>query len=495
MANFAGTGWAALMQMVCIPLYIKFMGIEAYGLIGFYLVLQAMLQVLDLGLSPTINREMARYSVQPQKADEARDLVRTLEVGYWLIGLIIGAALLALSPWIATHWIKAGTISVSSIRQTVVIMSVLTAFQWPVSFYQGGLLGLNRQVLFNGLAIFFSTLSSGGAVLVLWLVSRTPQVFFMWLVVVNVVKVVLLAILLWKSLPEASRPSRFDFERVRSIWHFAAGMSGITMFSLVLGQADKVILSKLFSLKVFGYYTVAGVFGAGLVMIVSSVFNTIYPRFSALVARGDEQALIRLYHQATQLMLLLIIPPAAVLALFPVEVLQLWTGNAEIARSAGPIASVLVLGAALNGLMFLPYTLQLAYGWTSIGLKITIFLTFIVLPAIWFMATRYGPMGAAFVWLGLQALNMLIGVPLTHQRLLRHEMMRWFFQDVGPSLVVVFLVAGLGRALITGQMSPWATSIALFVVLLAALVAAASVAPAIRGRLLTKLSSLWLDYA
>jgi len=45
MANFAGTGWAALMQIVCIPLYIKFMGIEAYGLIGFYLVLQAMLQV------------------------------------------------------------------------------------------------------------------------------------------------------------------------------------------------------------------------------------------------------------------------------------------------------------------------------------------------------------------------------------------------------------------------------------------------------------------
>ena len=66
-ASFAGTGWAALVQLICIPAYIKFMGMESYGLFGFYLVLQAMLQILDLGLSPTMTREIARYSVQPEK--------------------------------------------------------------------------------------------------------------------------------------------------------------------------------------------------------------------------------------------------------------------------------------------------------------------------------------------------------------------------------------------------------------------------------------------
>src|ERR1700733_16084280 len=92
-ASFAGTGWSGVVQLACIPAYIKLMGIESYGLIGFYLVLQAALQVLDLGLSPTMNREMARYSVLPDKADEARDLVRTLEVGYWSIGIIIAIGL------------------------------------------------------------------------------------------------------------------------------------------------------------------------------------------------------------------------------------------------------------------------------------------------------------------------------------------------------------------------------------------------------------------
>lgn len=494
-ANFAGVGWSFLIKIACIPLYLRFLGIEAYGLIGFYVMLQAILQILDFGLSPTINREMARYSVQPEKAAEARDLVRTLEAGYWLVGMAAGAALLVASPWVAAHWIKTSTIPVHDVQLTVMLMGVLAVFQWPVSFYQGGLMGLGRQVLNNGLSISLSTLSNGGAVLILWRVSPTIQAFFLWLVAMSAVQVVLLMNFLWKSLPPAARAPQFDFGLVRNIWRFAAGMSGITAFSLVLGQADKVILSKLLSLKMFGYYTLAGMFGAGLSMIVGSVSNTIFPRFSALVAAGDEEALKHLYHRCTQLMAVLILPSAAVLALFSSEILQLWTRNAEIARIAGPIASVLVVGTAINGLMYLPYMLQLAYGWTSIGLKITIFLTVVVVPAIWLMATHYGPMGAAFVWLGLQAINMLIGVPLTHRRLLRREMTRWFLQDVGPPLAATVVVAGLGRALITGPMSSLATSVALFVVLLAALAASACAAPLIRDRLLTKLSSIWLDYA
>ena len=53
-------------------------------------MLQAVLQVLDLGMGPTMNREMARYSVQPDKAEEARDFARTLEAGYWVIGASAG---------------------------------------------------------------------------------------------------------------------------------------------------------------------------------------------------------------------------------------------------------------------------------------------------------------------------------------------------------------------------------------------------------------------
>ena len=209
-ASLTASAWSMLLQMACVPLYIRFLGVEAYGLIGFYLMLQAMLQVLDLGLSPTMNREMARYSVQPEKADEARDLVRTLELGYCLIGLMIGLVLVTVSPWLAAHWIKASSIPVASVRHALMFMGVLAAFQWPVSFYQGGLIGLRKQVLFNVFRIIAATVSNGGAVLILWLVTPTIHAFFVWLVATNAIAVVCWRVFLWKSLPAGTRPPQFD---------------------------------------------------------------------------------------------------------------------------------------------------------------------------------------------------------------------------------------------------------------------------------------------
>ena len=486
-ASLTGSAWAMLVQLACVPLYIRFLGIEAYGLIGFYLMLQAMLQVLDLGVSPTINRAMARYSVQPEKADEARDLVRTLEVGYWLIGIVASVALVAASPWIATHWIKSSAVPVRTITQALMLMGVLAAFQWPVSFYQGGLMGLHKQVLFNIVRIISATVSNGGAVLVLWLVSPTIQAFFLWLVATNAVFVVLWTAFLWRSLPPATRATHFDFSLVRSIGRFAAGMSGIAVLSLVLGQADKVILSRVFSLKIFGYYTIGGVFGVGVVMIVSSVFNIVYPRFSALVARGDEQALARLYHGATQLMAVLILPLAAVLAVFSTDILQLWTRNSEVARNAGPIATLLVIGSALNGLMNLPYSLQLAYGWTSISLRIATCLSIVFVPATWFMATRFGPVAAASMWTALNCVYVAVGIPLTHHYLLRGEALRWF-GDIALPLASVSLIALIGRGLVATSISAPAEVVALLGLLFCATAVAALVSPLVRPWLVTQLS-------
>ncbi|HZI25460.1 MAG TPA: polysaccharide biosynthesis protein, partial [Chryseolinea sp.] len=52
-ANFMGKGWAALMGIAFIPFYIKFMGIESYGLVGFFTTLQGVFALLDFGLTTT----------------------------------------------------------------------------------------------------------------------------------------------------------------------------------------------------------------------------------------------------------------------------------------------------------------------------------------------------------------------------------------------------------------------------------------------------------
>lgn len=481
LANFGGNIWTAVISLAFIPLYIRFMGIEAYGLVGFFATLQAMFFLLDLGLSTTLNRELAGLSAQQDKGQEMRDLVRTLEVIYWAVAAVIGVAVLALAPLIAHRWLQAKQLSPAAVQQAIMTMGLVITFQWPFSFYSGGLRGLERQVLLNSITVGMVTLRGVGAVLILWLVSPTIQAFFTWQVAISVLQTSLVALFLWRSLPKMGIPANFQGQLLWRIWRFAGGMSGITLSALILTQLDKVILSNLLTLEMFGYYTLAGVIGNGLYVFISPVFNAVFPRLSALAAVGDTETLKRLYHSSSQLMAVLILPLAAVVALFSFDMLLLWTGNAETARNAAPIVSMLVIGTALNGLMNLPYALQLAHGWTSLGLRINTFLILTLVPAIFFMATHYGAVGGAAVWVALNGIYMLIGVPLTHRRLLKGEARRWFVEDVGLPLAGAILVTWAWRELIVSPMPPIVSASSLSTVFLCALAAAAFAGSQIRA--------------
>lgn len=497
LANFAGTGWSSLMGLIFVPLYIRFMGIEAYGLVGVYIALQSMLQILDFGLSPTMNREMARYSVQPEKAGEARDLVRTLEIGYWAIGLAIGAVIYALAPLIATHWIQAATLPTSVVRAAVVGMGVLSALQWPLTFYQGGLMGLQRQLTLNALLITMSTLRNGGAALILWLVSPTITAFFAWQIAVSAVQVSLVTLLLWRSLPVADHDPHFQPSLLKNISRFAAGMSGITLTGLILTQLDKVILSNLLSLEMFGYYTLAGIVSNGLAMMAGPVFNAVFPQLSALVAKGDIEGTKRFYHRSAQVMAVAILPAALLVAFFAFDILRLWTGSVVTAQNAAPIASVLVIGSALNSLMVLPYALQLAHGWTSLGLRLNLGFILMMVPAIFLLATYYGPVGAATTWVGLNGLYVLVGAPLTHRRLLKGEGRRWLVEDVCLPVSGAVLVSWAGHVLAAraNPLSTVGTLFSLAATLVGAFMAVVIITPALRSWARYQLTRLRITYA
>ena len=54
--------WSAGASLVAVPIYLKYLGFEAYGLVGFFMVTQSLLTLLDFGLAPTVSREVGRYS-------------------------------------------------------------------------------------------------------------------------------------------------------------------------------------------------------------------------------------------------------------------------------------------------------------------------------------------------------------------------------------------------------------------------------------------------
>lgn len=487
LANFAGSGWTALMSLAFIPLYIHFMGIDAYGLVGIFATLQALTALLDMGLSSTLNREMARLSVREGTTQEMRNLLRTLEVVFWPVGLLIGGALLLLAPVIANDWLRTGTLPVATTQQAIVLMGVAMAFQWPFGLYSGGLLGLQRQVILNVVVVMAATVRGVGAVLVLWLVSPTITAFFVWQIVSSGLQTALVAFFLWRNLPRTGARPSFQGGVLRGIWRFAAGMSGITVLAVILTQLDKIILSRMLTLEMFGYYTLAGVAAMSLYRLITPLFSALYPRFTQLVTHGDEEGLRQVYHRSCQLMSVVILPPAVIVALFSREILTLWTQNETTVEHTWLILSLLVVGTALNGLVNLPYALQLAHGWTKLGLYGNALAVLILTPLMIVAAARYGAVGAAAVWIVLNSVYVLVSVQVMHGRLLPGDQRRWYGEDVGLPLLATLFTAGLGRWLLPAGIGLSATFVWVAVTSLLALLACALAAPQVRRWLFERL--------
>jgi O-antigen/teichoic acid export membrane protein len=79
LANVAGAGLAMAVFLVVVPIYLRLLGAEAYGLIGLFTTVMVASTVLDLGLGATLNREVARLTARAATTADDRDVAITRE--------------------------------------------------------------------------------------------------------------------------------------------------------------------------------------------------------------------------------------------------------------------------------------------------------------------------------------------------------------------------------------------------------------------------------
>ncbi len=443
LAGLANSIWSALIGFAVVPFYINYLGVEAYGLIGFFVTTQAVLSLLDMGIAPTINREVARCSALGN-LKEAGKLLHTLAVVYWCIAGAIALFILALAPLIASYWLKSKQLSPSTISHAVMMMGLVVACRWPIGLYQGALIGAQRVTVSSSINMFMVTIGSLGAVAVLAFISPTIEAFFLWQACIGLVYAIAIRSAAWRIIGK-TKQNRFDVDELKRIWRFTAGMSAIGLTGLVFTQLDKVILSKMLGLEEFGHYMLATVVASGLSMLVAPVYNVVYPRFSALVATGDMEKLADLYRSGAQLLATVHFPLAMLLVVFAEELVLVWTGNPALASSVAPIIALLAAGSALNGVMYFPYMLQLACGMTRLSLLIYVILIIGMAPMLVFLTLTYGAIGGGMAWFFLHVVYVPLGTLLTHRHVLKGVGARWLFQDVGIPLMLSVLLGVIGR--------------------------------------------------
>ncbi|WP_426169833.1 lipopolysaccharide biosynthesis protein [Sandarakinorhabdus sp. DWP1-3-1] len=483
-ANYIGSVVANLLSLLLVPIYIRYLSLEAYALVALFAVIQAWMGLLDLGMAPSLGREMARFTAGSMPIQAIRDLLRSLELLYFGIAGTVAVVLTLFAGGIARHWLNAEELPVETVSGALSMLGIVVAMRFCEGLYRSGIMGLQQQVWLNAAAIVLNLLRSLGALAVIVLVAPTVQAFFVWQGLVSLLSLIVLGTKLRTLLPQPPRAPRFSRAALVTVHRFAGGVFGTALLALLMAQGDKILLSRLLSLPGFGTYMLASTISGGLWLVGGPVVLAVSPALVRRFEAGDMAGLSAAYHQASQLVAVVAGPAAMLMAMFPYGLLFAWSGDAGLAARAAPILGLLAIGTLMNALYQVPHYLQMASGWTGLTLRLMLAAVAIMIPALLWLVPQHGAIAAAGIWASVNVLFVVVGVPLQHRRLLRGEAARWYLFDVlrplfGAGLVMTVAWA-VQPAMTTGRLGWLGFCMAAG---LAALLASAALADGVRRRL------------
>jgi O-antigen/teichoic acid export membrane protein len=424
--------------LIIVPVQVRLLGVDAYGLLGFLASLQVAFNTLDLGLGPTITREVAADMAGVHW--HSRALIRTFATLYWCLAIAAAIALISLAPWLADHWLHAETLPRPTVTLAIRLVALSILLRWPASLYAGALAGVQRLDVVNVIRIGISVLKLLGGLVVL-LYSRSLVAYLVWLAVVALTEIV--CYMAASSRFVAAMSFGFEFSRgaLRRVWRFSLHMNLISILVLVVGQIDRLTISRLLPIAALGVYSVAYSPVLILWVIQSIVTTALFPSLARQVNRGHPHDVLERCAVATQLLMYLVSGISAGFVFFGRDLLAVWISEAMAAQAAGPLA-ILTIGALENAALAVPYTLSIAAGRTTAPL--TLYLVTApcyVLVSLW-SVHGWGIDGAAWAWAALNLWYLVVLPPLMRRQIPIEPFVPWCARHVLPFAATAFLAIG-----------------------------------------------------
>lgn len=446
-ANYASQIYVTIVGIIFLPFYIKYMGSEVYGLIGFFTMLQAWFTLLDLGLTPTIARETARYKGNVLTALEYSQLYRALNIIFVVIAFVGGTSLFLLSDLISTSWLNLSNLTAYDVKISLEIMAISVALRWISGLYRGVITGSEKLVWLSYFNSIIATFRFVGVFITMWLFGFTALVFFIYQLLIVLFECFLLRFKANSLVPnknELTDKIGWSFSPIKPILKFSLTIAFTSSIWVFVTQTDKLILSGILSLDNYGYFTLAVLVANGIMIIGSPISSAIMPRMARLHAENKHVEMINVYRESTHLVTFITGIAAITLIISAKSVLIAWTGDLLLAEKAASILRLYAAGNLLLCISAFAYYLQYAKGILKYHLIGNAVLVVILIPSIIFAAKHYGGVGAGYVWLIMNVIYLFFWVAYIHKKLEPELHLNWlwndFFKILLPAITIAIIV-------------------------------------------------------
>jgi O-antigen/teichoic acid export membrane protein len=256
--------------------------------------------------------------------------------------------------------------------------------------------------------------------------------FFLYQLFVSLIDLACIAIashrLIRGGLDEPKEP--FSWAPLRSQLKFSLTIAFASVAWVVLTQTDKLVLSRLLPLSTFGVFSLAVAAAGAIKFVGGPIGQALQPRMTKLSAEARDEALYKLYSDATQAVSVIVLPAVAALTFLAEPIFRAWTGHGDIAHQAAPIVRLYAIGNGAVALNAFSYYIQYARGELRFHFIGTALNLTVLIPAFIWGGLHYGALGTGFAWAAANCLYLLLWVPVVHARHLKGGHLSWLMRDI-----------------------------------------------------------------
>jgi O-antigen/teichoic acid export membrane protein len=393
--NLGGQVLPLIVGIVTIPLLIKGLGIDRFGILTMAWMVIGYFSLFDLGLGRALTQIIAKRLGVEEEVNILPGLVWTALAIMTVMGVIGTAIAGLLSPLLIEKVFKmSAELRVETLQSFFILSASI-----PVIILSSGFVGIltayQRFDLINAVRLPLGISNFIVPLLVLkFSFSIVPITLF--LAGSRLISCVAQYCLCLRVMPSLRNKKRFMPEMIKPLFNIGGWMTVSNIVSPLMVYLDRFLIGAAISVTAVAYYATPYEVVTKLWIASGSLITTLFPAFAAS-GNHDARNTIHLLSKCLAITFIFIFPIALNIVAFSHEGLFLWLGK-DFAQNSTLVMQWLAAGVFINCLASVVFVLIQGLGRPDLTAKFHLLEVIFYWPILWWALKQYSIVGAAVVW-------------------------------------------------------------------------------------------------
>jgi O-antigen/teichoic acid export membrane protein len=377
-----------ILSFVATPVIIKSLGDKEYGI--YALVLGFISYSFNLSFGRAVTKYIAEFRVK----GENEKINEVISAAFWIalpIGLLCLAAIFLFAGWFAVNVfliapdLQPKTVYALYLAGTTIFLMTITQVFYAI------LQGLQRFDVYSKIFNFYNiSLVLGNLFLALKDFGLTY--LFGWNVVVTFLACLFYFVAAKKLFPQLKFKLNVKRESFMLVLNFSWSVIGYQLISNFLLLFERSWITRKLGTESLTIYVVPMMLAVYLHSFIASLTMVVFPLASEL--DKERKRLLRLYHKATKIVVMLVVFAAMILILEGKNFLTLWI-NADFAGKADTLLTIHTLTFGLTAVTVVAWYMTEGLGYPNYNFGVFMICFIISITGMLWLTESYGNFGVA----------------------------------------------------------------------------------------------------